>query len=300
MSARSILITGGTGLVGSRLKEILEGEGYAVSILTRKSSNPEQGLYHWDPDRGELDGAALENARAVVHLAGANIGEARWSPKRKKEIVESRTKSSQLLYERFSSMSHPPDVVISASAIGIYGDRGDEWLNEQSKRGDGFLADVTEAWEQKTSAIENVVARSVLLRFGVVLSNQGGALEKMKTPIQMLVGSPLGSGGQYVSWIHVDDLCRMILQSLADPSIKGIYNAVAPEPVTNKEMTIAIAKELKKPLLFPPVPSFALKLLLGEMSDLVLQSQRVSSEKIQKAGYRYHFPDLESALADLL
>ena len=299
---KNILITGGTGLIGRHLTELLEGKGHIVRHLsrTRRGENKEK-TYIWDIHKSFIEDGALENANIVIHLAGAGVGDARWTSSRKREILESRVRSTRLLGQKLKERASPLDAFICASAIGIYGsDLSEDWKTEETSHGKDFLAQVTEAWEAEAQEVGKWVTRLTLLRIGVVLSKLGGALPKLAKPIKLGVGAVLGSGKQYMSWIHMEDLCGIFEHIVRDKTMVGPYNAVAPQPVTNKEMTQAAAKILNRSLVLPAVPGFALRLMLGEMSEIVLNGSRVSSKKIAKAGYEFKFPQLTSALKDLL
>ncbi len=300
--SQKVLITGGTGLIGSRLTEMLLEKGCEVAYLSRRASEARGvKMYPWDPAKGSLAEEAIRGADSIIHLAGAGVADERWTAGRKKEILESRTQSSRLLYEALQRTPHRVKTFLSASAIGMYGaDRGEELLTETSPAGDDFLAEVTKAWEGAVQPVAGLGIRTVLLRIGIVLSEKGGALAKMAQPVRLGAGAPLGSGKQWVSWIHVDDLCRMFLYALENPEVQGAYNAVAPEPATNEALTKGIAEVLGKPLFLPNVPAFALKLAIGEMAVSVLGSAKVSSQKITRAGFTYQYPGLNPALRHLL
>lgn len=293
-----ILITGASGLVGTRLTELLEAAGHQVVHLGRTKKTGSRPVFIWDVDKGVIDEEAFSGVDAVVHLAGAGVADKPWTPKRKLEILESRTKSTALLAEY---LKRQPQIkaVVSASAIGYYGfGLSDHEFTEVSNPGTDFLAQVVRAWEDEVDKIEN--KRIVKLRIGIVLSEKGGALKEMAKPIKLFAGAPLGTGKQLVGWIHIDDLCRMFIKSIEDTTMQGAYNATGPYAVTNKELTKQMAKALHRPLFLPPVPSVVMKMILGEMANLVLNGLNVSSAKIQKAGFTFTFPTLERALADLL
>lgn len=293
-----ILITGGSGIIGTRLTEMLIEQGHEVSHLGRTKKTGKINSFVWDVDRGIIDEQALKDVDTVVHLAGATVADHRWTKKRKHEILESRTKSTTLL-ARYLERNQNIKTVVCASAIGYYGYRSDESeFTEDSDPGEDFLASVVKAWEGEVDKIQN--KRIVKLRVGIVLSKKGGALEKMVTPIRWMVGSPLGTGKQWVSWIHLDDLCRMFIKAIEDSTMRGVYNATAPHPVNNKELTQAIAKTLHKPLWLPNVPAFVLNVVIGEMADIVLNGSIVSSKKIQQTGFKFLYPNLDNALKDLL
>ncbi|WP_035726936.1 TIGR01777 family oxidoreductase [Eisenibacter elegans] len=301
----TILITGGTGLVGQVLTTLLLSEGYEVRYLSRSAKPvgafPQVGVYAWDIEAQTIDMAALDGVEAVVHLAGAGVADKSWTAARKTEILTSRTESTRLLATALARLPAPPKVLVSASAIGYYGlDTGAALQTEDSPAGQDFLADVTGAWEDALVPITNMGIRTVKLRIGIVLSTQGGALPKLIAPIKLGVGAALGSGQQYMSWIHIEDLVRMFLYCIQNSHTKGVYNAVAPNPVTNVALTREAAKVLKRPLILPPVPAFALRLVLGEMAQMVLGGNKVSATRIVEAGFRFRFEQLLPALEDLL
>ncbi|MTI38444.1 TIGR01777 family oxidoreductase [Fulvivirga lutimaris] len=300
--SKTILITGGTGLVGTRLTELLQSKNYTVKYLSR-SAGIKNGIesFQWDIDAGTIDEKAFENVHAVIHFAGAGVADKKWTPQRKKEILDSRTKSTQLIKSTLEKIDHKVESVISASAIGYYGwDTGGVWVKEGSRFGDDFLATVTKAWEEKVDEIETLGIRTAKLRIGIVFSEKGGALYELAKPIKYGVGAPLGSGDQYMSWIHIDDLCEMFIYAAEKKEVQGVFNAVGPNPETNKVITKMAAKVLGKPCFLPNVPSFVLKIILGKRAAMVLGGSRVSSEKIQSLGFDFKFPELKKALEDLL
>jgi uncharacterized protein len=296
---KSILLTGGTGLIGSRLTEQLLEKSYRVSHLSRSAGKDARvTTFLWDVDKGEIDERSIDGVDIIVHLAGAGIADKRWTKKRKKEMIDSRTKSIALIYSLLKRKKHRVNGVISAAAIGYYGDRGDELMTEDSPPSNGFLAKCCVAWEDAVDEGEQLGLRVVKFRTGVVL-DKGGALGKMATPIKFYAGSPMGSGKQWVPWIHWQDVADMYLFGIENENLAGVYNMVAPNPVTNEQLTQAIAKQLRKPLWLPNVPAFFLKLLLGEMSSIVLASTKVSAHKIEGAGFKFKFPEIISALEDI-
>lgn len=293
-----ILITGASGLIGTRLTELFIQRGHAVVHLGRTKRTRKIPCFRWDVEKGMIEEDAFDGVDAVVHLAGAGVADQRWTKRRKQEILESRTKSTALLARHLENYSNVK-AVVSASAIGYYGfGLTDEEYTEESNPGTDYLASVVSAWEGEVDKIQN--KRVVKIRIGIVLSEKGGALKEMMKPIQWGVGAPLGSGKQYMSWIHLDDLCRMFMRAVEDQTMKGAYNATGPYAVTNKELTRALAKALHKPLWLPPVPKFVLKLVVGEMADIVLNGSIVSSKKIQQTGFTFQFNSLEEALNNLL
>lgn len=299
---KHILITGGTGLLGSRLTEMLRQKGYKVSYLSRSPGKVKDiEAFVWDVEQQTMDPRALEGVSCIIHLAGAGVAEKRWTKERKKEILQSRTRSAALIKETLRSHPHQVKTFISASGINYYGyDSGGVWKKEESRFGDDFLATVTKAWEEEADLIGELGLRVVKFRIGMVLSSRGGALEKMAKPAKMGLAAPLGHGDQYISWIHIDDLCRMFIFAMENDEISGPFNAVAPDPVTNKVFTKALAQALHKPCFLPAVPGFLLRLALGQLASVVLGGSRVSSEKIESQGFQFEYADINKTLADLL
>lgn len=294
-----ILITGGTGLVGTRLSEKLTKMGHKITHLSRRA-NPDAKYpaLKWDIENGEIDPEALQ-VDHIIHLAGAGVGDQKWTPRRKEIIYNSRIDSTKLLFEKVKASGNPLKSFLSASAVGYYGmDTGDQLMTEGSPGADDFLARVTADWEKAAKGFESINIPLTYLRIGVVLSSQGGALVKMAQPVKFGAGAALGSGKQYISWIHIDDICEMIIWLLANKK-EGIYNGVAPNPVTNAEITKAIAQTLKKPLFLPAVPAFVLKMMLGELSSIALGGNKVSAQKLQDEGFEFQFNDIRSALSDI-
>ncbi|WP_035758273.1 TIGR01777 family oxidoreductase [Hugenholtzia roseola] len=299
---KTVIITGGTGLVGTRLTEmLLASKAYKVVHFSRssKKTHPLVEVCKWDVERGEIDEQAFLEADYLIHLAGANVGDKAWIETRKREILDSRTYSTQLLEEKIRKLSHRLKAFISTSAIGYYGYKsGDQPKDEQGRAGDDFLAQVCVAWEKPALQVREV--RTAILRIGIVLSEKGGALEAMRKPIALYAGAALGSGKQWVSWIHLDDLCRFFIFAMENESVKGIYNAVAPNPVTNEELTKIIAKTLHKPLFLPAVPEAALYLLLGEQAQMPLSNIYASHLKMAETGFEWEYEQAQKAVQNLL
>jgi hypothetical protein len=298
---KNILISGGTGLIGSHLAQRLEEKGYQVALLSR-SPNPGRALpvFHWNPEKGTLDEKALAYADCIIHLAGLNIGSKRWTPERKRQILESRLGSGELIFQALKQRNVKPLVFITASAIGYYGAVSTETLFDESfPAGSDFLGQTCEKWEGIADRFQESGVRSVKIRTGIVLSKQGGALSKLSLPIRLGVGAPIGKGAQYMPWIHIDDLCGIFIHAIEQAQLAGAFNAVAPEHFTNKGFTQKVARELKRPLWMPHVPAGLMKLLFGEMSVMLLQGSRISSEKIRASGYKFLYPDLGLALKQL-
>ncbi len=299
--SKHILLTGGTGLIGGKLTEALLNKGYRVSHLSRTpSTHPAVTTFLWDVDKGQIDEACINGVDTIVHLAGANIADGRWTDARKKEIIESRTKSIALVYKLLKAKpQHTVKAVVSASGISYYGDKGDELLTETSAPGTDFLASCCLQWEHAVNMGESLGLRIVKFRTGVVLDANGGALANLAKPIKLGFGATLGTGKQWMAWIHEADVIAMYLYGIENEQLSGEYNMVAPNPVTNKQLTKAVAKELHKPLWLPKVPAFALQLLLGEMSTVVLSSQKASAQKIEEAGFKFKYPTLMWALKEI-
>lgn len=298
---QKVLITGGTGLVGKRLSSALKSKGYQVTHLSRKENlNATFPAYKWDIDKGEVDIRALEEADYIIHLAGAGVADKLWTAKRKQVIIDSRVKSGALLQQKLKEIGKRPKAVICASASGFYGNRGDELLDETSSKGKGFLADVVEKWEAANDGFREVTDRVVQLRIGIVLSTRGGALEKMLPSYKARIGAYFGSGKQYYSWIHIDDLANLFTYAVENEKMNGIYNAVAPKPTTNKNLAELIGKVMGKPALLVPAPAIAMRLALGEMSSVVLDGAQLSADKIREVGFDYIYISINEALRDLI
>jgi len=295
-----ILITGSTGLIGASLAQFLSTSGHEVIRLVRSKPTPGSGAIHWDPGSGTIDTTALEGLDGVAHFAGENIATKRWTARQKARILESRVNGTRLLAESLARLARPPKGLISASAIGYYGDRGDEVLREESAPGSGFLPEVCCAWEAATKPADGRGIRVVHLRTGMVLSPAGGALGKMLTAFRLGAGGVIGSGRQYMSWIALDDVIGAVHHVLITDALQGPVNVVAPAPVTNREFTRTLGHVLSRPTLLP-APAFAVRLALGEMAEeLLLSSQRVEPARLVSSGYRFGFPGLEGALRHLL
>ncbi|RYD89904.1 MAG: TIGR01777 family protein [Sphingobacteriales bacterium] len=296
---KNILLTGGSGLLGTHLTEVLLARGYTVSHLSRgPGKNPKVKTYQWDIDKGIIDELAIDGVDTIIHLAGAGIADKRWTDDRKKLLIKSRTKSIGLVYDLLKKKPHTVKNIISASGIGYYSDRGDELMFEDSAPANDFLATCCIEWENAVDDGKDLGLRVVKFRTGVVLDAGGGALPQLSLPVKFGVGAALGNGKQWMSWIHWQDVVDMYLFGIEN-DIKGVYNMVAPNPVTNKQLTKAVAKHLKRPLWVPNVPALALKLFLGEMSTLVLGGTKVSPIKIEDAGFKFKFTTLDGALTDI-
>ena len=295
---KSILLTGGSGLLGTHLTKALLAKGYTVSHLSRKAgNNPQVKTFVWDINKGIIDEHCIDGIDTIVHLAGSGIAEKHWTDARKKDLVDSRVKSIELVYDLLKRKQHQVTSVISASGIGYYSDRGDELMYETSAPARDFISQCCVLWEAAVDEGQKFGVRILKFRTGVVLDKDGGALPTLAKPIKLYIGSPIGSGKQWVPWIHWQDVVDMYLSGIENKNLSGVYNMVAPNPVTNKQLTQAVAKQLHKPLWAPNVPGFVLKLLLGEMSSIVLGSTKVSAQKIEDAGFKFKFTNLEAALS---
>ena len=291
-----VVVTGGTGLVGTALGSALVAGGHRVDRVSRRPARPGTSDIQWDPARGRLDPRALEGADAVVHLAGESIAARRWSPAVKARLRASRVESTRLLAEALGRLDRRPAVLVAASGAGYYGSRGDEPLTEESPPGVGFLADLARAWEAAADPARAAGIRVVHVRLGLVLAGQGGALPRMRLLFRLGLGGVVGDGRQYWSWIALEDVVRIIELALALDALAGPVNAVAPAPVTNREFTRALGRVLRRPTL-APLPAFAVRLLLGEMGQaLLLDSARVLPRRLERTGFRFRHPDLDGAL----
>lgn len=299
-----VLVTGATGFVGNALLKALHIKGHEIAILTRNVE--ESGfrtpvlceVYPWNPNQGPPESRVFKNVDAVIHLAGENIAGGRWTKKQKERIYLSRLLSTRHLVKAMGELKSKPKVMISASAIGFYGDSGNTLLTEDAPPGNCFLANVCRDWEQEAMHAEEFNIRVAYLRTGIVLGKEGGAMKKMLPPFQMGLGGNLGSGNQWMSWIHVHDLIQMYIHAIETESVEGVYNAVSPNPVTNAEFTRTLGKQLQRPTLIH-IPNLVLKMIFGDLGQVLVASQNVSAEKITSNGFRFKFPDLPSALNDI-
>lgn len=296
-----ILVTGASGLVGSELVPRLIAVGHQVFKLSRKPAQKSDEI-SWDPYEGfeSAESAKLEGIVAVIHLAGESIADGNWSVEKKKKIRDSRVLGTRTLVSTLKKLEKPPRIFVGSSAIGFYGSRGDEQLTEESDAGKGYLPDVCKEWEAEADKAAEFGARVVHVRTGIVLSKEGGALGKMLTPFSFGLGGVIGSGKQYMSWISIDDLVNILMFTLNNDSIEGAVNATAPQPATNEEFTKTLGSVMNRPT-FIPVPEFGIKLLFGEMGErLVIEGARVIPKKLEEAGFKFTYEDLESALKHAL
>ena len=304
--ANKIIIAGGRGFVGSRLSEFLLPKKYEVIILTRNFAASEQSTsdsvkyVKWDAQTSDGWLEYAENATAIINLAGENIGSGLWTARKKKRILNSRLNAGKAITDAVKKANSKPKVVIQASGIGYYGNTGDRIVDESSPNGTGFLADIGREWEQSVQEVNNYDVRLAILRFGVVLGKDGGFLDRATLPFRFFIGGHLGSGEQWISWIHIEDLVRIIEFMIQKENLEGIYNVTSPDPVKSKQFFRTIGKVMQRPSIFP-VPSFILKIVLGEMAnELILSGQRVSSKKLLDANYQFVYEELNDALKDIL
>jgi uncharacterized protein (TIGR01777 family) len=294
-----IAITGSRGLIGRQATKLLNARGHSLVRLVRQEITDQNEIF-WNPDAGTIDSTKLEGIDALIHLAGENVASGRWTESKKAEIRQSRVTGTKLIAEAISQLKTPPKTFIAASAIGFYGNRGEETLTEKSPAGSGFLAEVCQEWEATCQSAANAGIRVCNLRFGVVLSTEGGALAKMLPPFLIGAGGPIGSGKQYMSWVAIDDVAQIILHALVTESLSGPLNVVAPKPVTNADFSTALGKVLHRPA-FMPLPDFAARLMFGQMADeLLLASAKVEPQKLQESGYKFIYPEIQAALAHVL
>ncbi len=302
----SVIITGGTGLVGTALTRLLQMQGHSVIILSRnpashRSHSPSVNYAAWNIREQSINEDAIKKAQHIIHLAGAGVADKRWTRKRKKEIQVSRIKSSELLVKALAQIPNQVESVVSASAIGWYEESSGVQRFESDPPDTGFLGETCRLWEESIQPVTGLGKRLVILRSGIALSNEGGAFTKFKKPVELGIAAILGNGRQIISWIHIDDLCRLYLEAMINPHWSGVYNAVAPQPVTNKTLMVALGKKMKRNYYIAvPIAGFLLRLLLGEKSVEILKSSNVSCEKIKKEGFQFIYPTLDTALRDLL
>ena len=293
-----ILVAGSSGLIGTALCSRLEREGHEVVRLVRRA--PAQGELRWDPEVGELEQEALEGIEATVHLGGRSIAAGRWTTTVKEQLRQSRVQTTQLLAAHLAGLAAPPRVLVCASAVGIYGHRGDEELDEESDTGEGFLAELGRAWEEASAVASEAGIRVVQARLGIVLSRRGGALAKMLWPFRLGLGGKIGSGRQYVSWISLEDAVAALIYAVENDALRGPVNLTAPQPVTNAELTRTLGRVLRRPTRLP-LPAFAAKLVLGELAEEgLLASQRARPKRLLEAGFEFAYPELEGALRSAL
>lgn len=297
---KSVLITGGSGLIGRALSELLLAEGYKVFWLSRtKNLSAKFPSYSWDYTKREIDTEILEEVDIIVHLAGDSIGSGRWTETKKEQIMSSRIDSTVLLLETLRELNLKPDVFISASAVGIYGNKTTENIYEEKDKtvADDFLAQVCNEWEKAVEQISKTLgSRTVMIRTSMVLSPESEAFKKMYLPTKFGLGASLGSGKQYMPWIHIQDLCRIYLKAIQDTTLNGAYNASSPQQLRNREFMNTLSRVLKKPKLLPFIPGFIIRMMMGEAAEMVLGGSRISSKKIQEKGFKFLYDNAEDAI----
>ncbi|RYY30993.1 MAG: TIGR01777 family protein [Chitinophagaceae bacterium] len=303
----TIIITGGTGLIGTALSKMLIERGHSVIVLTRKKRPSQASLRYasWNVSKGEIDGQAISEADYIIHLAGAGVVDEKWTAARKQEIIDSRVKSGELIVSALAANPNKIRAVIAASAIGWYGPDpvipNPHPFTEESPHDNSFLGNTCYLWEKSLDPLLKTNIRLVKLRTGIVLSNDGGALAEFKKPVRLGIAGILGSGRQIISWIHIEDLCRQYLYAIDNDNISGVYNAVAPHPVSNRDLTLTLAKRLKGNFYIPVnVPEFVLKLMMGDRSIEVLKSATVSTDKLHAQGFTFIYPSIEAAINELV
>jgi len=299
-----VLITGASGLVGTRLTELLLAKGYEVNTVGRQTADdrPQKNAvaqFTWEIGSGMMDTKAFEGVSAIIHLAGAGVADRRWSDERKKEIIDSRVKSAKLIFDFLRNNKHEVKTFISASAVGYYGNCGDELVTEERKAGKGFLAEVCKQWEQSAKQFSKLGIREVRCRIGIVFSKNGGALPELTKTIPLGVASYFAKSNLYYPWVHIDDVCGIMIHALEIENVNGAYNTTAPLPLPMKDLMKEILAAKKSRAVLVPAPPFAIKLALGEMSEMLLSSQRCSAEKILKSGYKFRFEEIEDALKEI-
>jgi hypothetical protein len=295
----NILITGGTGLIGQHLSNFLTKKGYKVLILSR-TKNKDTTSFYWNIEKNYIDKQAIIQADYIIHLAGANIAEKRWTKARKELLINSRVKTANLLFEAVKKWNPSLKGFISASGIGYYGAiTTTKKFTEKDKPANDFISEICVKWENAAKQFKTIGCRTIILRTGIVFAQQKSALQKIAMPIKLGLGSAIGTGNQFIPWIHINDLCEMYVSAIKNNNLKGIYNAVAPEPVTNKELSKAIASILKKSLWLPNIPPILMKIIFGEMAVILLEGSIISSKKIEKTGFNFKFPTIKEALNNL-
>ncbi len=295
-----VLITGADGLIGTRLQQLLKDKGHTIYTIGRaRGGRRRAGHYTWDIAGQQMDPAALQGIDAIVHLAGAGVADQRWTAARKKEIYDSRIDSTRLLYHTLATVPNKVKTIVSAAAVGYYGDRGADIVSETDPAGETFLAKVVKDWEHAVAQMEKLGVRHVCCRIGVVLAKDGGALPELAKTIPLGIAPYFAKPDLYYPWIHIDDVCGVMIHGLEHQSMYGSYNTTAPSPVQIRDLMEAIVAARRTHALLVPVPPLALKVMLGEMSEVVLQSQRCTADKLLATGYRYKYPELSAALKDI-
>jgi len=294
------LITGGSGLIGSEITKLLLEKNEDVNWLTSSKKN-KIGVksFNWNIYANQIDENCFQDVDVIIHLAGAGIADKKWSANRKKELIDSRIKSTQLLFDTLNLRQNKPKSIICASAIGIYKNQNDDLLNETSEIGNDFLANLTNQWENEVNKFETIGIRVVKIRTGIVLSKDAGYLKSVAAPAKYGLAAALGNGKMITSWIHITDMANLFLFAAKNEKMQGVYNAVAPNPVTNYEMTKQIAKALNRPFFLPNIPAFIIKLVFGEMASVIFMSQNITSKKTEETGFKFEYLKIKDALEDI-
>ncbi len=295
-----IIISGGSGLVGSNLSKKLQKKGHEVFWLSRTPQKMQNAAYYWDPEKGEIDLACLDGTSAIIHLAGAGVADHKWTAAYKQTILQSRILGSQLLVRTLANNSHSIKTFIGASAVGIYGNQTPLDCKEDDILGDTFLAQVCKDWEKENEAITELGIRLCTVRIGIVLSSKGGFLKEIGNLANYGLAAPLGNGKMLTPWIHEDDLANLFIYLLENEKYQGVYNGVAPNCVSNANITKMIAKALHRPYFLPPVPAFVLKLMMGEMAGMLLANQAISAKKVLDSGFQFEYSDAKKAIENLI
>lgn len=297
----TVLIGGGSGMIGARLSQLLRERDYEVLHLSRrKRPDSEFETFQWDVSAGTIDAEAVERADYIINLAGAGIADKPWTDRRRQIIIDSRVQTTRLLKEELMKRDKKPEAFLSSAAIGIYGNKGEQTVTELSEPGEGFLPESCRAWESAVDEVRETGVRTVAFRIGIVLSTQDGALPKFKMSLPFFIAPYFGDGQQWCSWVHIDDVCRCFIHGMENKALAGRYNATAPNPVRNKTLMHKLKEAAGRPALLISVPEFLMRLVMGEMADTVFDSARVSSQKIQDTGFEFKFKEVRPALEDLL
>jgi len=296
---KTVLVAGGTGLIGRRLSELLESKSYRVLLLTRNRNKTGDNIFYWDPEKKIIDANAFKQADVIINLAGEGIADHRWTARRKRKIINSRIIATNFLYETVATTSNRIELFVNASAVGIYGDTGDMIMLEDSPLASDFLGQTCQRWEAAARQFEGLGIRTVIFRIGIVLDQKGGMLAELNKPLKLGIAPVFGNGCQYMSWIHIDDLCKMMSSAIRNKEFTGVFNAVSPGPLSNKNFIKLLSHILGGGHFIISIPAIFLKLLLGEMSKMLLETSRISCRKIEETGFVFKYPQADMALRNL-